>query len=226
MPSERFIRWQRQVGEKSLTAVLILQASFIFALVPLGTILPTLTEVLSSVVVLALVFAIVAMTANRGVMFVVVGTIVLGILANLINEHHQSLRATLLDDGTHLMAILAVSTLVAKTVFRPGPVTAHHIRGAVVLYLNLAGAFAIIYSLILTVSPNAFAGITFGASAADVRARLVYFSLTTLTTTGYGDITPIQPIARSLSNLESVIGQLYPATLLARIVTLSMRRNP
>jgi hypothetical protein len=51
-------------------------------------------------------------------------------------------------------------------------------------------------------------------------AELLYFSLSTLTTSGYGDIVPVHPFVRSLANLESVIGQLYPATFLARLVTL------
>lgn len=49
--------------------------------------------------------------------------------------------------------------------------------------------------------------------------ELVYFSLTTLTSTGYGDILPVHPAARSLANLEAVIGQLYLAILLARLVS-------
>jgi hypothetical protein len=53
-------------------------------------------------------------------------------------------------------------------------------------------------------------------------SNLIYFSFVTLTTTGYGDVFPLHPIARSLCNLEAVIGRLYPATLLARLVTLEM----
>jgi len=56
-------------------------------------------------------------------------------------------------------------------------------------------------------------------------AELVYFSLTTLTTTGFGDIVPVHAIARSLATLEAVIGQLYPATLLARLVTLEAQNR-
>jgi ion channel len=48
---------------------------------------------------------------------------------------------------------------------------------------------------------------------------ITYFSLSALTPTGFGDIVPMHPFARSLANLEAIIGQLYPATLLARIVT-------
>jgi hypothetical protein len=49
---------------------------------------------------------------------------------------------------------------------------------------------------------------------------MLYFSLSALTTTGSGDILAVHPLVRSLANLEAVIGQLYPATLLARLVTL------
>ena len=51
---------------------------------------------------------------------------------------------------------------------------------------------------------------------------MVYFSLATLTTTGYGDIVPLNPFARSLANLESVIGPFYLAITVARLVTLEL----
>jgi hypothetical protein len=54
---------------------------------------------------------------------------------------------------------------------------------------------------------------------------LMYFSMSTLTTVGYGDIAPVNPIARSLANLEALIGQLYPAIIVARIVTLYTPKN-
>ena len=52
--------------------------------------------------------------------------------------------------------------------------------------------------------------------------NLIYFSFVTLTTVGYGDILPVHPVARSLCNLEAISGQLYPATLLARLVSLEI----
>jgi hypothetical protein len=59
---------------------------------------------------------------------------------------------------------------------------------------------------------------TFASSA-------IYFSFVTLTTVGYGDIVPVHPVARSLCNLEAICGQLYPATLLARLVSLEAERR-
>ena len=53
-----------------------------------------------------------------------------------------------------------------------------------------------------------------------IASKLIYFSFVTLTSVGYGDIVPVHPFARSLANIEAIIGQLYPATLLARLVTL------
>ena len=63
------------------------------------------------------------------------------------------------------------------------------------------------------------------AHAVFYRGRLLYF--VTLTSTGYGDIVPLHPVARSLATLEAVIGQLFPATLLARLVSLELEgRRP
>jgi len=56
-------------------------------------------------------------------------------------------------------------------------------------------------------------------------AALSYFSLATITTTGYGDLAPMHPFARSLANLESIFGQLFPATVLARLVALHLTQG-
>jgi hypothetical protein len=102
-------------------------------------------------------------------------------------------------------------------------VTHHRIQGAVVLYLCIAVAFAALYEIVLTLIPNSISGVAPRGSYLVWGRGLVYYSLTTLTSTGFGDIIPTHPLARSLSNLEAVMGQLFPATLLTRIVTLHMQ---
>ena len=52
--------------------------------------------------------------------------------------------------------------------------------------------------------------------------RLLYFSFVTLTSVGYGDIVPLQPVVYSLATLEALIGQLFPPILLARLVSLEL----
>jgi hypothetical protein len=58
--------------------------------------------------------------------------------------------------------------------------------------------------------------------AGSLQAKLTYFSFVTLTTVGYGDITAVHPIARPLVVLEALTGQLFPAILIARLVSLEI----
>jgi hypothetical protein len=51
-------------------------------------------------------------------------------------------------------------------------------------------------------------------------AQILYFRFTTLTTTGYGDITPVHIGVRAVANLEGLVGKLFPAILIARLVSL------
>ena len=128
----------------------------------------------------------------------------------------------------HLLAaawfIIAITlgTIVARAVFGQGRVTYHRIVGAVLLYLLVAVGFAALFAFVGLSTSDAFKGISFKDDAA-LASELFYLSFTTLTSTGYGDIVPAHPLARSLCNIEAVIGQLYPATLLARLVTLQLR---
>jgi voltage-gated potassium channel Kch len=85
--------------------------------------------------------------------------------------------------------------------------------------------FFIVYRLISVLSPDAFSHLPQIGSDYGSGATLLYFSFNTLTTLGYGDIVPIHPLARSVANLEAVIGQLYPATLLARLVSLELEHR-
>jgi hypothetical protein len=124
--------------------------------------------------------------------------------------------------GAWFIISITLGSVVASAVFRRGRITYHRIIGAILLYLLIAISFATLFTFVGLFIPNAFKGISFKDDAA-LASELFYLSFVTLTSTGYGDIVPIHPIARSLCNIESIIGQLYPATLLARLVTLELR---
>jgi Ion channel len=121
-----------------------------------------------------------------------------------------------------LVTAITLGVVVARAVFRPGRVTYHRIVGAVLLYLLIAVCFATLFAFVGLSIPDAFKGLVLEDNAA-LASELFYLSFATLTTTGYGDLVPLHPLARSLCNFEAVIGQLYPATLLARLVTLELR---
>ena len=123
--------------------------------------------------------------------------------------------------GAWLIIAGTLGIVVTQAVFRRGRVTYHRIVGAVLLYLLIAVAFATLFAFVGLSHQEAIKGITFDDDQS-LASALFYMSFVTLTSTGYGDIVPVHPLARSLCNIESVIGQLYPATLLARLVTLEL----
>ena len=130
----------------------------------------------------------------------------------------------------HLLAVawliisVTLGIVVARAVFAGGGITYHRIVGAILLYLLIAVAFATLFAILGLSIPDTIKGIEFQDDAA-LASSLFYLSFVTLTSTGYGDIVPIHPLARSLCNIESIIGQLYPATILARLVTLELEHG-
>jgi hypothetical protein len=124
--------------------------------------------------------------------------------------------------GAWFIIACTLGIVVTQAVFRRGLVTYHRIIGAILLYLLIAVAFATLFAFVGLSNEGAIKGITFDDDRS-LASALFYMSFVTLTSTGYGDIIPVHPLARSLCNVESVIGQLYPATLLARLVTLELR---
>jgi hypothetical protein len=82
--------------------------------------------------------------------------------------------------------------------------------------------FAASYTWIDLHVANAFIGTPAINLQHDPMQRFVYFSFVTLTTVGYGDITPVAPMACSLAMLEALLGQLFPAILLARLVSMEL----
>jgi hypothetical protein len=111
---------------------------------------------------------------------------------------------------------LALGTVVLIKIFSPGKITAYRITGSIVVYLLISLVFTFSYRLNFLLDGNT----AFNGLRTRELGEFSYFSLTTLTTTGYGDITPASNVARSLANLEGLVGQLYPAILIARLVSL------
>jgi hypothetical protein len=123
-------------------------------------------------------------------------------------------------ESASLLALGVVTWIIAARVFADGAVTADRIMGAVALYLLLGLGWAVAYDLVALHVPGAFN--VSGAERVGPQ-RWVYFSFVTLTTVGYGDITPVARAAQSLATLEALVGQLYPAIILARLVSLHTR---
>jgi len=115
--------------------------------------------------------------------------------------------------------------LLGDIILRSQNVTLELIFGAINIYLMVGLAFAFMFGLIEHLQPGSFAGLAEKMNAPDSILNFIYFSFITLTTLGYGDITPLTPYATTASFTEAVFGQLYLAILVARLVGLYIARR-
>ena len=115
-----------------------------------------------------------------------------------------------------LLLILFVATAfkVIKIVLRLKKVNAQVIAGSVATYLLFGLSGAMLFDIINTIYPASFEnGFNYGGGY-----DLVYFSFVTLSTLGYGDITPLTPQGQAVAIMVSIVGQLYLAILMAMLV--------
>lgn len=124
----------------------------------------------------------------------------------------------------HLFALAFLAYAIASIlilIFAARDITRNLLFAALCVYLLLGVLWALTFSLVEILTPGAFAS---GGRPIALRmdtgrsTEALYFSFTTLATLGYGDIVPTGPLARMLAVLEAVVGQLYLAVLVARLV--------
>jgi hypothetical protein len=208
-------RWQ----DPLLTVLTIVLALLMFVLAPLrADHIPGITELAFGLV--ALVTGAVLVLSGRPV---AIGTLLLAIvlaaIAAILRLQHPSNLDVYLGATAWLLISLALILEVGRVVFGPGRITYHRVMGAILLYLAMGLAFAALFALIGVASDTAFSGFVVKDSR-NLRDTMIYFSFGVLTGIGSGDMTALHPMVRSLTLVEAMIGILYPATLLARVVTL------
>jgi hypothetical protein len=119
-----------------------------------------------------------------------------------------------------LLAFLLYTTfLVLSYVLGDGAVTSDRLFGAISVYFLMGHGWALVYMALEMINPGSFAGIS-SWEPGGAAPELIYYSFVTLTTLGYGEITPVSMAARNLAALQAVGGVLYIATLVARLVAL------
>ena len=120
-----------------------------------------------------------------------------------------------------LFLLSTLALMVIWQIFREGPITRQRVQGSIIIYLLLGLIWAEAYTLAAHLDSDAFTvNLSLGQNA--LSARLTYFSFVTLTTVGYGDILPTNLVTRTLANMEGLVGQLFPAILIARLVSMEI----
>ena len=119
--------------------------------------------------------------------------------------------------------VFATSVLVWSIISKPS-VTTDTLAGAVSAYLLIGITFGLAFLLINTLLPGSFRD-TVEPGKHFTPADFNFFSFVTLTTVGYGDIVPWSSHARSLAVIESVLGIMYPAVLISRLVGMHQSKR-
>ncbi len=140
--------------------------------------------------------------------------------------------ALMLRMGTSVAILAYAAILISAFLLRQDRVSADMILGAINVYLLFAIGFTFAHAFVEVLTPGSYLyqgeslSLAFkGHPEIDALAFLLYFSVVTVTTLGYGDVAPAAPAARMLCSLEAVIGQLFVAVFIARLVSLHIGRK-
>ena len=175
-------------------------------------------DLLEMVFVTSLIFAVISLIQHAKKYLIGILVALFAIVCALIAIFTE------LSIFTYLMLIAAVIFFVVGTIdsiyqvfmVRKG-VNFNKILGAICIYIFLALMWTIFYQFIETLIPGSFNGLTAGLKHTNFN-DLVYYSFVTITTLGYGDITPVTPLAKALVILEAIVGVFYIAILVAALV--------
>ena len=214
--------WQDRIRDPMLTVLLILELCAMFIAAPLAAKGLPMARAVADTLVLTVLVVVVMLSPRPGPVILILLGVAATVASFPLSMNWSSVSATMLPRAGEILTFSALTWVVAHAVYAPGRITFHRLQGAIVIYLSLATIFASAYSLVWELSPSAFANLVARTGGPEEVAMMLYFSLTTLTTTGYGDIVPIDPFARSLANLEAVIGPFYLAITVARLVTMEL----
>jgi hypothetical protein len=210
----------RDRGMVFFLAFLVLTTIF----VPMVTLSQVGRLALALIFVLTLISGAFATIQHRIAIYLVVGLAMSALAVDLIGEFAPSYSPPALDTTLKLVCLSILVFMTLKRTLRPGPVTVYRVIGGIAGYLLIGYAWTFAYQLVVQQAPGA---IHFEAGVADTSSRqpnhLIYFSFTTLTTVGYGDVRPVHPVVRSLAVAEALVGQLYIAILIGSLVGMALQ---
>lgn len=159
---------------------------------------------------------------HRGLFGSGAGILAMLVLITVISYGFNHLGLRVLQLGLLLALFGGLAWLAFEQVlFTPGPVDSNRLLGAISIYLLLGLIWTVVYLGILEFDPEAFHG-SGGGPWLESFPEFVYFSFVSLTTLGYGDISPATPIARFVVYLEAILGQFYLAIMVASLVGIGI----
>lgn len=188
--------------------------------IPLADALNLLGTRLATTIIFSILLVVGVWSLRGGGRFFSIGItfVVAGVILNLVSTASESQMVQYggLLSITGFLLVAIVFTL--RQVLFGTAVDLNRLVGAICVYLLIGVIWALFYTLLDLLSPGSFSGIA-AQSHAGWKSDWLYFSFVTLTTLGYGDISPLSPVARIVVSLQAVVGQFYIAVLVAGLVS-------
>jgi hypothetical protein len=212
--------WTSDKGMSLFLAILIVVIFVVFPLAGMGVFERFLVDIVFSAL---LISGALANRENRVLAGVVIVLTIAVVTIHWISLYVSGKQHPLLDASFVMGLFACFVVIMLMEVFQPGAITLHRVQGAVAGYLSFGITWGYAYYMTNLLSPGALRFAT-PPTANDIPvARYIYFSFMTLTTVGYGDVLPVHPLARTLAVSEALIGQLYPAVLIAGVLGMALR---
>ncbi|MBS7254551.1 ion channel [Flavobacterium branchiicola] len=207
--------WTRESG---MSWMLLLLFSMHFIAIPLFGSYLSFMVILSVFWMLFLLAGIVSLAKDKKQALRISVIPFLFILFELISFFKKDDFILTIDFCLSVLSIFLLIVLVLAKVLEPGPVNKHRIVGSIVVYMLLVNLWSIMYLFIFNHIDGAFQMPDIKFEMNSKQANFLYFSYITITSTGFGEILPLHPLARSLVQLEVLTGVLYPVVLIGRLV--------
>jgi hypothetical protein len=179
-------------------------------------------------IILATIFVTGAVTASQSTthrnISIALAIVALGLQATWLSTHNKTVEAVFI--AVFGAFCFYTAWVILRRVLASGPIFADTVHSALSVYILLALFWTAAYTLVEIVSPGSFSlgspapGDPVIQTGAYLIADMLHLSIATLTSTGYGDVAPVSPFARSLSQLEQLVGVFYIAVLISRLIGL------
>ncbi|WP_456382412.1 potassium channel family protein [Hydrogenimonas sp.] len=179
---------------------------------------PAMDSLYDVIFILMLLIGVRSLETEKPWLYTIYTLAFLSFLIYLAQNHLDPLISVYFQIAVWLFFFIGSFMLSVKRIVLSERVDANMMIGAIVLYLLLGLIFSSIYIFILTLFPDAFNGIDFVHWQKDF-PLITYYSFVTLTTLGYGDISPSAPIARFFVSAEAVVGVFYVAMIVSSLVS-------
>jgi Ion channel len=210
-------------GDLGLTLVSISLGILVFVIFPLHQAGLSSRFFIDVVMVSLMVSGALVTNQSRLLTGITVAIVVIGACILWASRLYPSSLIMQFSSALSVLVFLLYVRIVLLVMFREGPVTWSRIQGGVCAYLLVGMAWASAFALIEQIHPGSFHFASQPDNADGLVSKLIYFSFTTLTTVGFGDVLAVTPFARSLAIAEAVVGQLFPAILIGALVAMAMR---